>query len=64
MKHNPGMWSHRACQALCIADEKEGITNDTLIIKDKQKSIQEHKDNIHNLDKILNKMNKETSNEP
>lgn len=47
----------------CIADEKSGITNDTLIIKDKQKSIQKHKDNIHNLDKILNKLNKETKHE-
>lgn len=44
----------------CIADEKEGIINDTRIIKDKQKSIQKHKDNIHNLNKILNKHNEET----
>jgi len=47
----------------CIADEKEGITNDTLIIEDKQKSIQKHKDNIHNLNKILTKHNKETKHE-
>lgn len=47
----------------CIADEKRCITNETLIIKDKQKDIQKHKDNIHNLDKILNKLNKETKHE-
>lgn len=47
----------------CIADEKRGITNDTLIIEDRQKSIQRHKDNIHNLNKILTKHNKETKHE-
>ena len=47
----------------CIADEKRDLTNDTLIIEDRQKSIQRHKDNINNLNKILTKHNKETKHE-
>ena len=47
----------------CIAVEKRAMNSDTLIIKDKQKSIQEHKDNIQFYNKILTKHNKETKHE-
>ena len=44
----------------CIAVEKRAMNSDALIIKDKQKSIQEHKENIQLYNKILTKHNKET----
>ena len=44
----------------CIADEKRAMNSDTLIIKDKQNSIQKHKENIQLYNKILTKHNKET----